>query len=317
MRYRLSCAVSLAAWALSAALWAQTGLSPEGREAFDRGMAAAQQKEWNTAIQEFSAAQKLAPNEPRVLFNLGLAHEKAGHNTDALVWFSTYLKVAPDAPNAPVVRKEIERLSQAGRAAQPTAGPTMEETIRFIQEKINEQGTTAYTETLTVDRRVNRLVVDERTSVIGTLPGGGVTIQVNSHSSFLGMMKFPSETTVRWNLLFKDVESVEVLGVQQLLNRSLARSGLNNASALIGGGIFAVVVRLAPGRSVYLNEQISSAKGGKSAKASKSTDLSKPLSGELVDCAIQFRDEETAQRVAKAIRHASELVRSTSAPEPF
>jgi len=322
MRHRLLCATLIAACTLSATLWAQTGLSPEAQQSFDRGMAAAQQKDWNTAIAEFSAAQKLAPNEPRVLFNLGLAHEKAGHTVDALLWFATYLKVAPDAPNAPVIRKEIERLSHADRAAQPAAvGPTLEETLRFIQERINEQGTIVFTETLTVNNRVNRLVVNEEPKVTAILPAGGVTIQINGHSSFLGTLKYPSDTTAQWNLLFKDLESVDVLGMEQALSRSLARSGLNNAYAQIGGAVFTVVVRLAPGRTVFLNSQMLVRKDAKQAKTARSTDwskdFSKPLSGELLDCAIPFRDGETAQRVARAMMHAAELARATAAPDPF
>lgn len=90
------------------------------QQAFDRGLMAVQLQEWGLAIRyfsdaqeiasHFSDAQKTAPHASTVLFNLGLAHARAGHELPAIAWLHAYLDAAPQAPNAEAIRAEIERL---------------------------------------------------------------------------------------------------------------------------------------------------------------------------------------------------------------
>lgn len=90
------------------------------QQAFDRGLMAVQLQEWGLAIRyfsdaqeiasHFSDAQKAAPHASTVLFNLGLAHARAGHELPAIAWLHAYLDAAPQAPNAEAIRAEIERL---------------------------------------------------------------------------------------------------------------------------------------------------------------------------------------------------------------
>lgn len=88
-----------------------TPLPPEARQAFDKGMVAAEQKEWQTAIRYFLKAQEVEPYAPEILFNLGLAESKVpGRELRAIVWFRAFLAKAPNAPNADAVRKEIASL---------------------------------------------------------------------------------------------------------------------------------------------------------------------------------------------------------------
>jgi tetratricopeptide (TPR) repeat protein len=82
----------------------------------DKGLAAAQRNDWPAAIEAFAHAQTYdAPEDPVVLFNLGLANAKAGRDLAALKYLHAYLAVAPNAPNAAAVRKEIAERKKAAR----------------------------------------------------------------------------------------------------------------------------------------------------------------------------------------------------------
>ena len=68
--------------------FAQTTLPPKAQKAMTRGMAAAEQQEWDLAIKYFSEAQEAAPTSPRALFNLALAYYSAGdHEVSAVIFF--------------------------------------------------------------------------------------------------------------------------------------------------------------------------------------------------------------------------------------
>lgn len=100
--------------------WAQQ-LSTEAQEAFDRGLDAAKQKAWDLAIEYFTTANYSGPKEmrdrhPAVLQNLGLAYARAGDELPAIAYLEMYLAVAPGAPNAAPVRKEIRALEVGAEA---------------------------------------------------------------------------------------------------------------------------------------------------------------------------------------------------------
>lgn len=61
-------------------------LPPEAQMAFERGLAAVQQQDWGLAIRYFSQAHRSAQESPAILFNLGLAHGKAGNEVAAMAW---------------------------------------------------------------------------------------------------------------------------------------------------------------------------------------------------------------------------------------
>lgn len=90
-------------------------LPPEAQQAFDRGLKAVQQQEWGLATRSFSDAQTTAPYASTVLFNLGVAHAKAGHELPAIAWLHASLAVTPHTPNAEAIRAEIERLKKVTR----------------------------------------------------------------------------------------------------------------------------------------------------------------------------------------------------------
>lgn len=85
-------------------------LSVAFEEAFQHGLAAAKNKEWETALSYFNAAAQETPYYPPLLFNLGLAHKNLGHRLAALSWFKAYLKAAPDSPQAQALEPEIAAL---------------------------------------------------------------------------------------------------------------------------------------------------------------------------------------------------------------
>lgn len=89
----------------------QAPLSPQGQSAFNKGVAAADKKDWAEAIKQFTEAQKLDPTSPGVLFNLGLANsEIGGRDVVAICWLEAYLAAAPQAANREQVRKHIKTL---------------------------------------------------------------------------------------------------------------------------------------------------------------------------------------------------------------
>lgn len=87
------------------------------RQLMQRGIAAADAKEWPTATQYFLEAQKLEPLQAKVLFNLGFSCLNEGRNVPAALWLRAYLGLNPGAPNAAQVQQEIQRLDVAIDAA--------------------------------------------------------------------------------------------------------------------------------------------------------------------------------------------------------
>lgn len=76
------------------------------------GLAAARASDWPRAVERFTQAHLLAPDNPVPLYNLGLAHMTAGHPTAAVGWWEAYLAAAPTADNAARLRGEIERVER-------------------------------------------------------------------------------------------------------------------------------------------------------------------------------------------------------------
>jgi tetratricopeptide (TPR) repeat protein len=83
---------------------------PGAQAAFEKGLHAVGENQFGLAIRYFMQAHDLAPTYPPILFNLGVAHDKAGHEVAAIAWLEAYLSAAPKIENAPEVRREIEHL---------------------------------------------------------------------------------------------------------------------------------------------------------------------------------------------------------------
>ncbi len=86
-------------------------MTPQAKDFFEKGLAAAGQKEWIVAADNFNKAWKIhkrSKPEPEIVFNWGLAESKIpGRELRAVALFNLYLMVAEkDAPNIEAVRKE-------------------------------------------------------------------------------------------------------------------------------------------------------------------------------------------------------------------
>jgi len=88
-----------------------TALTPDAREAINKGIMAAKLPDYLLAIRFFEEARKLAPQSPEIFFNLGLAESKVpGRELRAVCWFSAYLAANPNEPNAAAVKDQINVL---------------------------------------------------------------------------------------------------------------------------------------------------------------------------------------------------------------
>jgi hypothetical protein len=87
-------------------------LPPEAQNAVRKGIAAAKDKDYLSAIGHFQEARKIAPDAAAIYLDLGLAEAKIpGRELRAIAWFSAYLATNPSAPNAAAVKKETDALA--------------------------------------------------------------------------------------------------------------------------------------------------------------------------------------------------------------
>ncbi len=97
----------------------------------------AERKQWPLAIKYFKAAFQATPTDPKVLFNLGLANDRAGGRAlVAASWYRAFLVAAPGASNSTKVNKrvvdlEIETESQIAQ---------MLETAQTIASQVSGKG---------------------------------------------------------------------------------------------------------------------------------------------------------------------------------
>jgi cytochrome c-type biogenesis protein CcmH len=82
------------------------------------------------AVEAFTKALKLAPDDPRAAFYLGLHEQQSGDSAAALKrWRELEARSPPDAPWLPTLRSEIARIGggpapEKGAMPQPSPGPT-------------------------------------------------------------------------------------------------------------------------------------------------------------------------------------------------
>jgi hypothetical protein len=81
------------------------------REHYRKGTRAYDLGAYDEAIAEYSAAYRIK-DDPALLYNMAQAHRLAGHATEALRLYRTYLIKVPDAPNRDQVQLKIEELQK-------------------------------------------------------------------------------------------------------------------------------------------------------------------------------------------------------------
>ena len=91
------------------------GYDREARGLFIAGQAAYDRAEYATALTHFERAYELS-RRPELLFNIGLAAQRASEHERARGAFRAYLSERPDAPNRPDVEARLEEVELALRS---------------------------------------------------------------------------------------------------------------------------------------------------------------------------------------------------------
>jgi tetratricopeptide (TPR) repeat protein len=78
--------------------------------------------EYEGALAEFKEAYR-AVGDPAFLFNIAQCHRKLGHTQDAITFYKTYLRRAPNAANRAEVERRITELEHAPAAPPPEPPP--------------------------------------------------------------------------------------------------------------------------------------------------------------------------------------------------
>ena len=84
--------------------------------------------EYEAALNEFKEAYRIN-GDPAFLFNIGQCHRKLGHPADAVTFYRTYLRRAPDTPHRPEVEKFIADLEAIPPAPPPPAAAPQQATV--------------------------------------------------------------------------------------------------------------------------------------------------------------------------------------------
>ncbi len=84
-------------------------LVQEARTFFQRGVAMFRRRQYQAAMQAFTAAHRFAPL-PEIFFNMAVTAEKMGNIRDAMDYYREYLRLRPRAADRGHVEREIERL---------------------------------------------------------------------------------------------------------------------------------------------------------------------------------------------------------------
>ncbi len=112
-----TCIMMVVVLVLAVSAQAAAPIMPAAAKAeYDLGNAAFDEKDWDGAVGHFDAARKIDARNPKILFNLGLSHSKAGHELPAIAWLEAYLALVPGDARAADIRKEITRLTAAAES---------------------------------------------------------------------------------------------------------------------------------------------------------------------------------------------------------
>jgi|CZKF01.1.fsa_nt_gi hypothetical protein len=194
------------------------------------------------------------------------------------------------------------------------SGPSLADSLKFIQEKVNQQGSIAYSESMinatTGENLGTTIQMSQETQVIAVDPAGGLSLQEKVSVSLSGFGGVTSNGTATWQVNFKDVDRLEVQNSGDY-KHSLAQGYVYQDTPQF----FELIVHLASGRTVRLHSRTTVCTTGliihKQNCKTPETDTNVGV------FTLHFRDEETADRVAKAMIHAVELCGGGSQPEPF
>ena len=191
-------------------------------------------------------------------------------------------------------------------STKPTdSGPTLAATMQFIQEKLSEQDQVGWAETISnngmIQRRIAQLsdvMADPAACTLYTtetvdstidLPKGKV-LKPGVTANDLHTRTLETDTTS-----FKQVEKITVEKLQDITNQAYAEAAHPEITVNVTPLVF--YVKLWASNAVF-NVHTSTTKGK---QPTVEKDTTSKING------LSFRDEDTANRVAKAMIHAMEL----------
>jgi len=196
-------------------------------------------------------------------------------------------------------------------------GPTLEVTMKFIQDKMNEHGKVGYVSTpsggngmlireyvlisgVVADASTCVLRASEKTISQYDAPEGTKFFEggkeYNGHREMVDASTTPLEA----------VDSITVESAQDAANRRIAEAAHADIALSYAPAVYELSLKAAK-------------KGAFSFHRAVSLGAQPPENSDFTDKENKFifRDEETANRVAKAMVHAVELCGGGSKPEPF
>jgi hypothetical protein len=188
--------------------------------------------------------------------------------------------------------------------AQTNSGPSLAETMKYIQDKVNQQGKIEYAfseSNPATGFSFPQFQRSEESQVIAVDPAGGLSVQ----KSYAADNEIETEIET-WRLNFKDVGKLEVLSATDSYSRN--NPGWEHQ---ISPQYFYLDIHLIAGKTVQKHvSEVFNEKSGKHGKPTSSDSSTRELH-------LSFSDEESADRAAKAFVHAVELCGGGSKPELF
>jgi hypothetical protein len=191
-------------------------------------------------------------------------------------------------------------------AAPSDSGPTLAATMQYIQEKLSGQGQVAWAETLSTGWTTRAFVLisdvmaDPAACTLYTTDAADTTLELPK-----GKVLKPGGSTTADDLhthivemdtiSFKEIEKITVEKYQDIANQGLVEAAHPEITATVTPPVF--YVKFWASTAVF-SVHTSTTKGS---RAPVEKDAASKTNGFI------FRDEDTANRVAKAMTHAMEL----------
>lgn len=121
--------LAVAVWVLPVAALAQSAPEDESagaQEIFQLGQRAAEDHRWDEAARYFARAYELS-QEPVLIYNVGVAYERAGATDEAIEWLERYLAQGGDVPRRAEVQERLSVLrGSVERGSDPDVEPADE-----------------------------------------------------------------------------------------------------------------------------------------------------------------------------------------------
>ncbi|MGA3161549.1 MAG: hypothetical protein ABSC77_10050 [Terracidiphilus sp.] len=198
---------------------------------------------------------------------------------------------------------------QPPAAAPADNSPSLTDTMQFIQDKLNEQGRfnfALYTHDNQSGDDASAQYGFEITNIVSSARDCSVSYKVNMTSSQKGAHGDTTTKTDATQIMYmKSMKAVQVMAADYWWNQEMADEGTPTKIAQVQPGYF-------------LLSRGPASKGVKCTRNGKPVECSEPTVVDRLVLTLSFRDEDVANRVAKAMMHAVELCGGgQKSPEPF